>query len=97
MKPSKPVRLKPKNKNFHYEVHAVAKECGLIAECDDYPEIMYWNDSKTGRRFRVLESMELQVSDDSFDRWANSGLTSIRMPDTDEKLRVAIDILRYAK
>jgi hypothetical protein len=93
MKKSKPVVFKPKSREFQHEVCFVAQENGLIQDSEYEP--FYWTDSVSKRRFRLLElSGELQVSDDNFDRWANSLLGAIRMPLTDEKFIEGIAYLR---
>lgn len=94
MKPSKPVKLNPKSRSFHHEVNAVAEQAGLELEDKTYPELMYYKDTITGRRFRVTEDLYLEVSDDNFDRWANSGLARTRLPTTDILFLRAIDVLR---
>jgi hypothetical protein len=93
MKPSKPVVFRPKSREFQFEVCCVAQQFGL--EQESVYEPFYWKDTKSKRRFRYLELCdELEVSDDDFDRWANSVLHRIRMPMTDVKFGEAIDILR---
>lgn len=70
----KPVKLNRKHKNYIYEIIAILKEAGLEHECPKYPEILYFKDTKGGRRFRLLDDGYIHVSDDNFDRWANSTL-----------------------
>jgi hypothetical protein len=93
MKKSKPVVFRPKSREFRHEVCFVANENGLIQESEYEP--FYWTDSLSKRRFRFLESLSrLEVSDDDFDRWANSTLCSVRMPLTDEGFIESIQFLR---
>lgn len=96
MKPEKPVRLNPRSKQFCYEIQAVAKEAGLIPECPEYPEIFYWSDSLSKRKWRLGDDLRLEVSDDDFDRWANSGRAHERLPVTDYKLFELIQRMRVA-
>lgn len=96
MKPEKPVRLNPRSNQFCYEIQAIAKEAGLISECPDYPEIFYWSDSLSNRKFRITDDLRLRVSDDKFDRWSNSELAHERVPVTDYKLYEMIVRLRNA-
>jgi hypothetical protein len=97
MKPSKPVKFNPKSKSFHFEVNAVAADIGLVLECPDYPEMMYYNDTVSGRKFRILESLEIEMSDDNFDRWANSGMLYEKLPMTDVKFKELIEYMRTQK
>jgi len=96
MKPSKPVKLNPKSKQFCYEVHALAEQAGLVNETPEYPQYFYWYDTLTKRKFRLSEGLMLEVSDNDFDRWANSGYTELPMPKTGDKFIKLIEELRYS-
>lgn len=94
MKPSKPVKFNPKSKSFYHEVNAVAAEIGLVLEDPEYPDLMYYKDIVSGRGFRILESLEIQMSDDNFDRWANSVMLIEKLPLTDIKFKELIGNMR---
>lgn len=82
------------------EIYLVAESQGLVREGIEYEEkksdrIPYWNDTVSGRKFRLLEEVqELEVSDDDFDRWANSALFREKLPDTLEDFSKLIESLR---
>lgn len=82
------------------EIYLVAEAQGLVRTGLEYEvkktdRIPYWKDSVSGRQFRLLEQTnELEVSDDNFDRWANSGLLQKNMPETLEEFSDLIDYLR---
>lgn len=90
----KAVKIDPKHKSFHYEMHAIAEQAGLIAECPEYPEILYWCDSLTGRKVRVSPDLMVQMSGKSFDRWALEPCDGHKLPLTDYKFIALIERLR---
>lgn len=94
MKPPNPVRLYPKSKQFVYELHAIFEEAGLVAECPEYPEILYWKDPETDKRYRIGVDLLLQVSGTDFDRWALESGQSYALPLTDTKLLKLLEILK---
>lgn len=94
MKPEKPVYIDPKSKQFFYEIHAIAAQAGLIAECPEYVDILYWSDSKSKKRFRIGEDLRVQVSGNDFDRWALESSDDYKLPKTDEKFIKLICSLR---
>lgn len=91
MKPPRPVRLYPKSKQFIWELHAIFEEAGLVAECPEYPEILYWKDPTTDKRYRIGV---VQVSGKDFDRWALESGQSYALPLTDTKLLKLLEILK---
>lgn len=93
----KPVKFNPKSKSFHYEVNAVAASIGLVLETPDHPEMMYYKDTVSGRRFRILESLDIEMSDDNFDRWANSGMCYEKLPMCEHKFIELIRQMRLIK
>lgn len=97
MKPEKPVKFNPKSKSFHFEVNAVAESIGLMLEDPNYPDMMYYKDTVSGRRFRILESLEIEMSDDNFDRWANSGMCYEKLPMHEHKFIQLIEEMRAIK
>lgn len=94
MKPPRPVRLYPKSKQFIWELHAIFEEAGLVAECPEYPEILYWKDPTTDKRYRIGVDLLLQVSGKDFDRWALESGQSYALPLTDTKLLKLLEILK---
>lgn len=90
----KPVRINPKCKSFHYEMHAIAEQAGLVAECPEYPEILYWRDSATGRKVRIGSDLMVQMSGWHFDRWALEPCEGHKLPLTDYKFIALIERLR---
>lgn len=102
-KPTKPQKFSSNKRHMMDEVYLVAEECGLIREGEEYEEknsdrYPYWIDTDSGRRFRLIEeSARLDVSEDpkTFDRWGNSTLTTVDMPNTLERFAQVIQELRY--
>lgn len=91
-----------KNREKMEEIYLVAESAGLIRESLEYEEKFsdkqpYWKDPVSGRRFRLLENEEFEVSTNDFDRWANSFLVSVPLPKTLEKFSSLIDDLRIIK
>lgn len=95
MKKEKPVRFNFKSPHVHHEINAVLESVGVVLDSPEYPDIMYYTDTVTGRKLRILESFEIQMGDENFDRWANSVCHWVSsIPETDYKLISLIQSLR---